>query len=99
MSTPRFHPEARREVETTVAFLAERSPEAGRAFVLRLAETMRLIAAFPDSGSVVTSTIRAFPLHPFSHDLIYRADAEGQITILAVAHHRRRPGYWFDRAE
>ena len=39
---------------------------------------------------------RRFPLHPFSYDLIY-VPVEGDIFLVAFAHHKRRPGYWRKR--
>ena len=32
-------------------------------------------------------------LHRFPYSVIYEVDAM-VVTVLAVAHHRRRPGYW-----
>jgi hypothetical protein len=32
----------------------------------------------------------------FHFDLIYR-EVDGLVQVLAVAHHRRRPGYWTGR--
>jgi tRNA(Ile)-lysidine synthase TilS/MesJ len=30
----------------------------------------------------------------FPYAVIYRIASDGSIRVLAVAHHRRRPGYW-----
>jgi toxin ParE1/3/4 len=99
VSTSRFHPEARQDFDETVFFLAGRSPAAALGFVSRVTEIIDLIGGFPEAGNQLVESIRAFPIHPYSHDLVYRIEPGGQITILAVAHHRRRPMYWLHRAE
>ena len=97
MSSPRFHPEARQEFDETFAFLAERSPTAAVRFASRVTETLGLLTVFPDAGRPLFGPFRAVALNPFSHDLVYRIDADGEVIIFAVAHHRRQPGYWRDR--
>jgi mRNA-degrading endonuclease RelE of RelBE toxin-antitoxin system len=37
-----------------------------------------------------------FRLHTFSYNLVYVVESD-EIVILAVAHHKRRPGYWRGR--
>jgi len=34
---------------------------------------------------------------PFSCDLVYLPEVDGDIHIVAFSHHRQRPGYWRDR--
>lgn len=97
MSPPRFHPEARQDFDEAVAFLAERSPAAARSFAYRITQVINLITAFPEAGNPIIDAVRTFPVHPFSHDLVYRTEPDGSWTILAVAHHRRRPAYWRHR--
>lgn len=94
MRPPRFHPEARRDFDEAFAFLAEGSPAAAGRFGHSVRESLERIAEFPHSGRTL-----AVPVHPFSHDLVYRVEPDGQVTIVAVAHHRRRPGYWRHRAK
>jgi plasmid stabilization system protein ParE len=98
VSPPRFHPEARQDFHEAFAFLAEQSPAVARRFASRVTETLELIAAFPDAGRPLSGPFRAVPLHPFSHDLVYRIEADGHGLIFAVAHHRRQPGYWRHRS-
>jgi hypothetical protein len=38
----------------------------------------------------------AVPANPFSYDLIH-VPVEGDIFLIAFAHHKRRPDYWHDR--
>ena len=99
MNPPRFHQEARQDFDEAFAFLAERSPQAARRFAYRLTEVLELITRYPEAGRSLDGSFRAVPIHPYSHDLVYRIEADRQLTILAVAHHRRRPMYWRQRAE
>jgi plasmid stabilization system protein ParE len=88
---------ARRELDEAVDFLESRSKGAG----LRLAEAVRaallLLRNHPRVGRRLTETARRFPVGGFPYQLIYRPLDDGRIRVLAVAHKRRRPRYWFGR--
>ncbi|WP_432280807.1 type II toxin-antitoxin system RelE/ParE family toxin [Rubrivirga litoralis] len=58
-----------------------------------------LIAESPDLGSPVprSNPYRRWSLRRFPHHVIYRTDG-GTLFVLAVAHDRRRPGYWSKRS-
>lgn len=99
MTGPRFQPGARQDFDETFAFLADRSPGSARRFAYRVTEVLELITAYPEAGHTLTGSFRAVPLHPFPHDLVYRVEADGGLTIFAVAHHRRQPTYWRHRAD
>lgn len=47
----------------------------------------------PDIGIRAGDQIRRFPLHDYPYHLVYRLTAWA-IIVVAVAHQRRRPGYW-----
>jgi toxin ParE1/3/4 len=51
---------------------------------------------FPESGSPLGRRARRFSLHPFKYDPVY-VPVEGNIFLVAFAHHKRRPGYWRKR--
>jgi toxin ParE1/3/4 len=55
-----------------------------------------MILAFPEIGHPMKRhQVRRFNLRGFPYHLIYRI--EENIVIYAVAHHKRRPGYWSSR--
>ena len=56
-------------------------------------ESETLIAQFPESSVEIGSGVRKRVLPNFQYSPFYSLDAHGA-TILAVAHHRRKPGYW-----
>jgi plasmid stabilization system protein ParE len=91
-----FHPAAAAEVDDAVQWYAERSPVAARTFTAEVTACVERVAEAPDRWpSYVHGSRRyLFPHFPFS--LIYRV-RNGEIEIVAVAHHSRRPGYWRSR--
>jgi toxin ParE1/3/4 len=93
---PPFHPEARKEFDNTVEELREIAKPLARRFVRRTSEVIATLRMFPGSGSPLGRRARRFPLNPFSYDLVY-VPVEGDIFLVAFAHHRRRPGYWRKR--
>jgi len=46
----------------------------------------------------VHSQVRRFRLDRFPYVLMYRVE-ETQCMIIAIAHSKRKPGYWLDRIE
>ncbi len=64
-----------------------------------LAEFERCVATLrlhPSLGSPWQGQLRRLPLRRFPYSVVYAASAD-RLRILAVAHHRRRPGYWDGR--
>jgi plasmid stabilization system protein ParE len=49
-------------------------------------------------GAQIQHNARRLPLHGYPFDLVYRASADS-IIVIALAHQRRRPGYWMGRRE
>jgi len=73
----------------------------GREFIERFAAAMEQAVRFPRSGTRVTHPgyaieVRRFRLSRFPFHLFVAVHAD-ELVVLAVAHHRRRPGYWSDR--
>ena len=70
--------------------------ELGLALVTEFERTANLLRDNPLLGAVFRSTRRRYILRRFPYSIIYQVAAE-ELRILAVAHHRRRPGYWTQR--
>ena len=75
---------------------AERSPVAARAFAVEVNACVERVGEAPERWPRYVHGTRRylFPHFPFS--LVYRVRDE-EIEIVAVAHHRKRPGYWRSR--
>lgn len=92
-----FHPEARDEFAATVDFYEGAVPGLGRRFRDAVAATMARLDAFPASGTLTTAGFRRAMVSGFPYDIIYSAGPD-VIQVLALAHQRRKPGYWRSRA-
>jgi len=92
----RFLRPAESEVAEAIAYFDDRREGLGDRFEKDLRSTVNLIIAYPLSGKPLTKRVRKSPLRKFQYNVIYVVD-EQEIIILAVAHHRRRPGYWHTR--
>jgi len=91
-----FHPAAIEEAESAARWYRERSPLAAARFVDELNRVIDKIVDAPrrwPRGARSTRKVK-LPCLPFL--VIYR-EAEGIVFALAIAHGRRRPGYWKNR--
>jgi len=66
---------------------------AAQAFALEIDRALNAIAAAPERWPVQLSGERRFTLSRFPYSVLYRTRA-GEIFIVAIAHHRRRPEFW-----
>ena len=89
----RFHPAAAQEVESTYDWYAARTPAAAHGFREELRQALDVVAENPGAWPRYGSRARryVFPRFPFSLVYVVRGD---DIEVIAVAHGRRRPGYW-----
>ncbi len=70
----------------------------GREFVLQLDEALRQIATHPNASPIWRSDrpYRKQLVGRFPYVIFFEASEEG-VTVVAVAHQKRQPGYWLDR--
>ena len=95
----KLHAEARAELQESVAFYRERAGDRWAArFKQRVTEGLRTIAANPERYPPVPDLpgVRRFRLKQFPFSLLYISRADG-VWVVAVAHGRRKPGYWRER--
>lgn len=57
---------------------------------------MRQVLAFPEASPVAREPVRVKVITAFPYSVHYSLIAE-VATVLALAHHRRRPFYWRGR--
>lgn len=91
-----FHVDAEAELDAAVSFYESAMPGLGKAFVAEAENAIKLLQNYPDAGLNLGRKLRKLRLKRFPFSLIYQHDAR-RILILAVAHHRRRSGYWKSR--
>lgn len=91
-----FHPGAEADADNAQQWYAERSAIAARTFLTELIASVDRVLQSPESWPHYLAGTRryVFPKFPFS--LVYRVSGD-VLTVVAVAHHRRKPGYWAER--
>jgi plasmid stabilization system protein ParE len=90
----RIHPEAVAEGIEAHRWYRERSSPAAREFKAALRRAVFRITDRPQAWPLVDAVHRRCPVGAFPFSMIYRELDAGRIEILAIAHAKRRPGYW-----
>ena len=91
--TVRVHPAARDELRQARLWYEERSPLSAVAFEQELIAAVSRLAEAPMRYPVAEHGTRRLVLRRFPYNVFYRVGTE-EIVIVAVAHQKRRPGYW-----
>jgi plasmid stabilization system protein ParE len=84
------------EAEEAARWYARRSPQAAAAFAGELDVAASAIERAPATWPTYDHGTRRFLLRRFPYSVIYRIEPS-RIVIVAIAHGRRRPGYWKER--
>jgi plasmid stabilization system protein ParE len=92
----RFLKSAQLEVDEAVEYFDGQRDGLGDRFEEDLRITVKALLARPLTGSRLTERVRKFRMRTFRYNVIYVLDDDVAV-IVAVAHHRRRPGYWQGR--
>jgi toxin ParE1/3/4 len=95
-----FHPEALLEyAEATNFYLEQASVGVAESFVAVIESAIASIIAAPTRWRAVEQPdIRRYVCHRFPYVIYYRWETKtGLVTIYAVMHCRREPGYWKTR--
>jgi len=88
-----FHPRAVAEARAAWRWYARRSATAAHQFVAELDHSVAQIAAAPDRWPVYLHGTRVYRLRRFPFLVVYQ-ELPTALQVVAVAHGRRRPGYW-----
>lgn len=91
-----FHPDAEWELTEAQAWYRQRSDVAAQAFALEIDHALRSITEAPERWPKMQRGERRFLLARFPYSILYRIRGN-DIFIIAVAHLKRRPGYWRSR--
>lgn len=97
MNQPQFHPKARAEFEKSALFYNGKFPGLGLEFANEVQAAVAFAFSNPEVGVLISGGFRRALVHRFPFSIIYRSKGE-RIFIIAVAHQRRHPDYWSDRA-
>ena len=92
----RFYPQAWQELEAADDWYRQHSPEASIRFLSAVYDGPESLARLPQSWPQYLHGTRRFILYRFPFSIIYR-DGPTAVSIVALAHHKRRPNYWKGR--
>ncbi|MGA7218021.1 MAG: type II toxin-antitoxin system RelE/ParE family toxin [Candidatus Sulfotelmatobacter sp.] len=95
-STFRFHPEARDEFRDAARWYRARDGRASSEFRVAVSNAIRVIVEASHRCPKYLHGTRRFVMQRFPFSVVYLDDPE-LITIIAIAHSKRKPGYWKDR--
>lgn len=84
------------EVENAQAWYEERSLFAASAILREISTIVQRIRQAPDRYPSAEAGTRRVLLDRFPFTVYYRVKAD-TVTIVAIAHQKRRPGYWSSR--
>jgi mRNA-degrading endonuclease RelE of RelBE toxin-antitoxin system len=94
---PHFEIEAREELREAVDYSDEKFGM-GNDFIDAIEDALGKIASSPQRFKIFGKKCRIFRLKNLPYYLVYRHSPETEsITVYAVAHTSRAPGYWLSR--
>lgn len=86
-------PEADQELtEGALYYAREGDAEVALAFVAEYERVLELLCMRPELGAPWRNGRRRFPVRKFPYSIIYYIRGQ-EIRVVALAHHRRKPGY------
>ena len=89
-------PEAEAEAREAFLWYFEKSPVAADAFRAELFDSIDALATTATDWPQDDDGIWRYHLKHFPYTVLYEV-LDHQATVLALAHQRRRPGYWRNR--
>lgn len=91
-------PAAQQELIDGAMFYAERADrDLGLAFIAEFEHARDLLSTNPEIGAQWRGPTRRLQLRRFPYYLAYQIRPQ-EVWVVALAHQRRRPGYWAGRS-
>lgn len=99
MKPYRFHPAALAEYQAAINWYAERSLVAATGLTILVERGIQAVREHPLASPTWPGLVdvRRRILRGYPYSIIY-LDEPTEIVIVGVAHNKRRPGYWLQRA-
>ncbi len=88
-----FHEEAEAELLEAARYYEDRVQGLGQALIEDVEQATAELFENPLSCPTVGAELRRRIIRRFPYSLLYVAETE-RIVVVAVAHQKRRPGYW-----
>lgn len=96
MTPVRFLPAAEAELLHEVAYYAKARAGTAIRFQAAIEASIGRAARHPAGGAPSPGGTRSVLVKGFPFSVVYRA-SEAELLVVAIAPHRRRPGYWLPR--
>ncbi len=88
------HPLAADELVDGALFYAnEANANLGEGFIAEFERSIGLLRAFPKIGAPWRGVFRRLRLRRFPYSIVYYLSGD-TLRVIALAHHKRKPGYW-----
>jgi len=91
-----YLPGARRDFDESFDWYSERSTEAALRFADAVDAALGKVAADPTRFVTLDGVHRECPVKKFPFRIVYRV-VDNRVLVVAIAHAKRRPGYWRER--
>lgn len=91
-----LHEEAELELAGQAIYLDAQREGVGARFLALFYEKCEMLCRLPKIGHSLTSDLRELTMEDFRFNIVYGVYGD-VLYVLAIAHHRRQPGYWADR--
>jgi plasmid stabilization system protein ParE len=92
-----LHRLASAEYRAALAWYRIRSSKAAADFRSEIRRVIQRLRKDPDQGTVFKGPNYWMRVRRFPYLLYYRTVSPGRVTVYAIAHERRRLGYWLRR--
>jgi plasmid stabilization system protein ParE len=92
----RFFDEAAEEIEEAASWYGQRSDVARAAFLSEIDRALDAILDAPPRWPAYVDGTRRYVCQTFPYTVVYFVEGES-VVVVAVAHEKRRPGYWRGR--
>jgi len=88
---------AKHDLREAVKWYRDRDAELANRFLDEVYKTLALLERFPDTGGPVfgveSPDIRQLPVDTFPYQIVFKR-LPYRTVVLAIAHERKKPGYW-----
>lgn len=91
-----YLPSARRDFDESFDWYAARSIQAAAQFAAAVDAALIAVSADPERFFAVDDCHRECSVRRFPFRIVYRV-IENRVLVVAIAHAKRRPGYWSGR--
>jgi len=91
-----FLPEAEQEMLEAARYYESQAAGLGEDYLSEIERAVAAIAKSPKTWPIIEGNLRRRLVRRFPFGILYCVEPEG-IVIIAIAHLRRKPGYWQER--